>query len=433
MTQSLWSPELEATVDQVFRSTDATGATVEVLDAREAVPPGRRVVERYRVWPSASRARYVYPADAPRAARAMLAGYGRLRSRRESVARAAVALSARGPLGGDELLVTVPDDAGTDGLLSRWLQDALGVPALRLGVPVRSLDPHSKPTVQLVSPDGSTVGFTKVGATPSAQERVAQEERGYALLAPASETSRVQVPAVLHAGDWSGRRTLTTVPVPRGARLVDGRSYDASLDALPLLGAGPWATADLAGSPTGQDLAARAARLVELGAPHARHLAAAADAVLDQDGGTVLVHGALHGDWVPWNLAVEGPTWWAWDLEHARASAPLGLDAVLGLAQQHVHAGAGRSIAAAVDATRARARDVLGRLGVGGHAADTVLRVGRLEVALRAAEVYDPARGWQTGMDDAGFVALVSALAADPSRSTAPRGRPTADEETPGG
>lgn len=411
MTGSHWSPELVATVDQVFRVRSSDELIVDVVPAGTAPRREWQVVERYFAWPSASHARYLVPADAPRAARTLLTGYGHLRSARSQAVRSAVAAAARGPLRGEQLHVVQRIDAPEDARLSTWMACVLNAPETRIGIPVRSLDPHSKPTVQVVSPSGETLGFTKLGATPSARTRVADEERGYGLLA-SNTSSRVQVPTVMHAAEWYGRRTLTTTPLPLRARLIGAAAYQESFAALLALGRSSWQVASLGESPTGRELVRRSERLLSHNTPHSNDLAAAVQTVMKTDGETKLVHGVLHGDWVPWNLAVAGRDLWAWDLEHSRASAPLGLDVVLGMIQQQAHDGSRSTIAGATLSTEPAARQVLSTLGLGATAIETTLRVGRLEVALRAAELWDMTRGWQAGLDDVGFRALLEPMRA---------------------
>jgi thymidylate kinase len=126
--------------------------------------------------------------------------------------RAIVSLPAKGPL---------------DELVHQVLGESSAVFTVSLGTPGR----YRKATVQITA-GGRICGFLKVPLTAEANDRVKQEA---AVLARLSAEPRVRafLPAVLLAGEWSGRFVLLEAPLggrPGGVRL--GRAHRVFLDEL---------------------------------------------------------------------------------------------------------------------------------------------------------------------------------------------------------
>jgi hypothetical protein len=372
-----WSADLHRLVDDVLPEA------MEDLSSASA--------DRYRAVPSVAHARYLVPLGSRAAGRSAVRGYGRLRSLRQQAGRdlAQIVVGATTPASGDVLRVP---RTGTD--LASHLASVLGL-ELQLGLPVRTRNPHSKPTLQLLTQDGATHAFCKVARTPGARTRLHAEREGLLRLAR-TPTTRLRVPTVLHSGTWRGRELLVTAPLPPDARLCTPRSFPSTFPLLfELLDT---ARVDaLADSPWWQDLAQRIDALTGAGAV-VRESVARAHAVLgDSSGATALMTGPVHGDWVPWNLAVRGQEVWCWDLEHSRACAPFGHDVVLGmlLVQTHLR---GMRLHQAHAAVWPRALQSLGELGLSRASAMLAVRTSLLELVVRSAEVADDELGWQPGL-----------------------------------
>lgn len=413
MSPDGWSVALDTTVEQVFRQRDDSGEPwVDVLNATTQTPLGWETVQDYAAWPTPANARYLVPLGSLRAARACVSGYGGLRPLKQRVTRRGLGeLLSRAPrlLEAGRLKVVRRADHDADGLLlTEWIGGRIGVPDVQLGIPIRSLDPHSKPTVQLVTPAGATVGFTKLGWSRSARTRVSHEAAAYRWLSCHASGS-LRLPRVVDDGQWQGRALLTTRPLPSDARLVRNRDYDSTFHVLRSLSSSQ-RFSPLGSSPAATALASRVAALRQAGVfPLAAELETAVHRLLAHHGEVGLLHGALHGDWVPWNLALRAGELWAWDLEHWSPCAPVGLDVVLGMTQAVVYK-RGVTVAAAMALTTTQIMEQLSLLGLGSSARRAVLDLGRVEVAVRAAELFELSRGWQTGFDSGVFVAVLGAV-----------------------
>lgn len=406
-------------------TTAATAWSAELRITVEQVLPGARAGARaggdlYRVLPTARRARTVVPARDVRASAAALRGYGRLQPARRAVLRrlsAPVLARARPVPPGD--LLTVP--AGPDGLRAH-LQDLLGLADLRLAVPVRALDPHSKPTVQVLTNSGRTVGFCKVGTGP-AVERLRVEAAGLRRFA-ALGTTRVRVPELLHEGEWNSRGLVLTAPVPAQARRLRVRELAATWPALLGLQEGADSSALGESSWPGRSRA-RLERLADApGAGLAREMLSTLTELVERHGATELLMGELHGDWTPWNLAVRGNELWCWDLEHSDPAAPFGTDVVHGLVHvgQHVRR---QTFAQACRAAASDAADVLPTLGLSTRATSAVIAAGLWDVVVRACEVRgrpgSQRPDWQPGLTPDVLLAVLHS-ARQPADAPAPSG-----------
>jgi hypothetical protein len=264
-------------------------------------------------------------------------------SRSTSSARAAlalrgVALAARlgaADLVGDRVVVE-----GADAGITGHLSDRLGQPVLvsLLIGPVRATQ---KPVLQVLRPDGGTVGFAKVGLTDVSRALVRRE--GEVLTDLGGRGLRaVRVPRVLHRGTWNGAEVLvqeafrqhrgTPVdPVRLTAAMVEVARADGVL-AEPLAGTKFWqrlrerlvpsATGPAAGREPADGGPAR------LSAASAAALAAAVHRIEAALATERVPLGGWHGDWAPWNMTVAGGEVQVWDWETYAVGVPLGFDRV---------------------------------------------------------------------------------------------------------
>jgi hypothetical protein len=345
LVERLWLPEPES-----------SGWPVRVTSG--AVPAGHRVVERYAVVPSPERPRFLVPLDGRAVAAGSLTHYNGLRWARLRVPRTVLGAGFRTGLAPlllrHRLLVCVPEELPSaelgDYLLSAHLQRVLGVPRLALGVGVRPPDPNLKPTLQLFGADGAPVGYAKVGWNDATREMTRREAAAIAAVTDASAAGGVRVPRLLHHGPWRDYDLTVTAPLPlriRRYRAEDGppaMPYDGVSPDQPTP-TDPPASPD---QPTPTDppgpFAARTTKLADAGfwralRSEAAVLAADAeeprlaaligahcDELEREHGGTPLLVGRWHGDWVPWNMGRHAGDLYVFDWEHSDEEAPVGFD-----------------------------------------------------------------------------------------------------------
>ncbi|HEU5111484.1 MAG TPA: hypothetical protein VFT95_23325 [Micromonosporaceae bacterium] len=325
--------------------------TASATAGRGAPRPDR--VADYVVVPDAKRPRLLVPLTSRRVAAAAVRRYaepqGRLaRLKREAVV-AALRTGASAVLLRDRMRICGRADDTIDG----YLREALGLD-LALSIHIGPARANRKPVLQLLTPDGSTVGFAKVGTGDLTRRLVRAEAT--ALTALTQQGLRhVSVPRVLHSGQWNGHEVLvqSALPVwlPRAPlspdRLAAGMREVASAFAVRH---GP-----LDDSPYWVDLRGRLVAVADQ--PDGAALAAAAQTLVDRRGSTILRYGAWHGDWAPWNMAALADTLLVWDWERFTVGVPLGFDAVHHELQRRIEGEP--DAVAAVDRTVGLADDLL--------------------------------------------------------------------------
>ena len=281
----------------------------------------------YLVIPDARRPRLLVPVGRRAAAAAAVRRYSEPSGRLDRLKREAVAWGVR--TGAAELLLrdrvrvrpTSADDGA--GSVEDHLRAVLGNVVLSVHVgPARA---NRKPVLQVLTPDGRTVGFVKIGVNDLTRQLVRQEAEALSRLERAPLTE-VQAPRVLHTGTWKGLEVLvqSALPVWRrrvgfdAGRLVRGMREVAAIggvEAHPLASSSYWTR-----------LTARVAALRDDDTREA--LRGACRAMAEQWSHRTLRFGSWHGDWSPWNLAFLPDRLLVWDWERFASPAPVGLDAV---------------------------------------------------------------------------------------------------------
>ncbi|MFV0526049.1 MAG: hypothetical protein ACK5RL_16305 [Acidimicrobiales bacterium] len=250
--------------------------------------------------------------------------------------------------------------------LRRVLGESELVAAVTLGPPRR----NRKPVVQLIRPDGITVGFAKVGWSPLTAALVDAEATALRRMAgrlPADHT----IPAVIHHGPWRDGSVVVLTPVT---------GDDGLLGPLTAPVRRWWPIGSDAATPP---LTATIRAIAGVDAEHQRPVAALAvfdrwrrlggtdglypglslDTVLAVHGRTRLDTGWWHGDLTPWNRWRGGGSVVVWDWELAGPGRPVGVDAL----HHHfeVHRRADGDHRAALDKVVAAAPELLAGVGVG--------------------------------------------------------------------
>ena len=338
--------------------------------------PGEPIAE-YVVVPDLRRPRLLVPAGSRRVATAAVRLYAEPQSRSAKLKRHAVVTALRTGasrvLLRDRIRVTGPVGASIDGHLRAALGRDLAV-SVHIG-PARA---NRKPVLQLISPDGATFGFGKIGTGPLTRRLVRAETSALTALGYSGLT-KLTVPKVLYSGQWRGLQVLiqSALPVwlPR-APLQQHRLTAAMLD---IAGCCGWSAGRLAGSAYWAELRGRLAAVGER--PEGVALAAAVERLAARAGQISLRYGAWHGDWAPWNMANLGDALLVWDWERFATGVPVGFDAIHHDLQKRIQ---GRGDAAgAVELTVRSAGELLEPFGVSPHARELTALLYLVDLAVR--------------------------------------------------
>jgi hypothetical protein len=354
----------------------------EVLDLLYPAPcatdgSGDETIAEYVVVPDAKRPRLLVPSGSRRVSAAAVRRYAEPQSRTAKLKRDAVVAALRtgasGVLLRDRIRVTGPAVESIDG----YLREALGR-ELAVSVHIGPARANRKPVLQLISPDGETFAFGKLGAGPLTQ-RLVRDETNALIALGRSGLTRLTVPAVLHAGQWRGLQVLvqSALPVwlPR-APLTPRRLSAAMLD---IAGCCGYSTGTLAGSAYWAELRGRLAAVGDR--PEGVALAAAAELLAGRCGATTLRYGAWHGDWAPWNMANLADALLIWDWERFAQGVPVGFDAIHHELQRRIQSSG--DAAGAVEATVRMAGDLLAPFGVAPEARELTALLYLVDLAAR--------------------------------------------------
>jgi hypothetical protein len=338
--------------------------------------PGAPIAE-YLVVPDARRPRLLVPSVSRRVATAAVRRYAEPQSRGARLKRDAVVAALRTGasrlLLRDRIRVTGPAAESIDGYLRAELGRELAM-SIHIG-PARA---NRKPVLQLITPDGDTFGFGKIGTGPLTQRLVRAETNALTALGGCGLT-KLTVPRVLHAGQWRGLQVLvqSALPVwlPR-APLTPRRLAAAMLD---IAGCCGYSSGPLVGSAYWAELRGR---LVAVGGrAEGVALGAAAELIGRHAGETSLRYGAWHGDWAPWNMANVADALLVWDWERFAQGVPVGFDAIHHELQRRIQSS--DDATGAVEATMRRAGELLAPFGVAAPAAELTALLYLVDLAAR--------------------------------------------------
>lgn len=282
------------------------------------VPPGAAGTV-FAAIPRPADPKILVPVRSRRAAAATLRNYTSPSSGRGR-ARAHV-LSAVGATGilrwwPRSLVVEAANGTGLVGHIGSVLEMDL-LPGIHLGPPRA----NRKPVVHLMRKDGTVVGFAKVGVNDLTNERIVREVDALKQLARVS-LKRLIVPDVLFSGSWDGLSYVVLSPVPTWPKgRIDKTIRDQSVRELGgAFGTQEWS---LSQAPWWRQLLVALDDLSGAGATELSELARRLDEAKSE---VVLRHGAVHGDWTPWNMAQAPGGTVVWDWERFRTQVPLGWD-----------------------------------------------------------------------------------------------------------
>ncbi|MFD2079185.1 Phosphotransferase enzyme family protein [Actinopolymorpha cephalotaxi] len=394
-----------------------------------SMPRGHRVVREYALLPDRCQPRLALPVGAPRAAAELFRKYSQGLSRRERYSRAAMARLVGTRLGNravtrllpERLTISVPAGRVVESIedhLSRLLDSEVLV---TVGVgPPRA---NRKPILRVLTPDGRTRAFVKVGLSPVTTELVRGEAEALAAYWSAGPPGRlVHAPRVLHHGRWRSLELLVIEPV------LPGRARWSRPDVPTAAMAELGTRLGTSRRPLDRSLVWEGARSSPPALTDPDQAAALARVVATVErrfGSTRLTFGAWHGDWTPWNMAWDGDQVLLWDFERFAVGVPLGFDlahyrlqSVLRshgetAAAERARAGlltGGRAAGTSTRApTRASAGDAAGECAPGDDP-EAVQVAYLVELARRYALASQPVEGRPLRARTAWLIALLSEL-----------------------
>jgi hypothetical protein len=172
------------------------------------------------------------------------------------------------------------------------------------------------------------IGFAKVGWNEVTRGLVATEAE---LLARCGAAGALpfHTPALLHRGRWRDLELSVAAPLPTGVRRWHPwRALPplAATRAIAELADGGASDGPLAASAYWRRTSERLGALRDGPGSLASPAAGLAHSLERVEGTRPVRVGAWHGDWSPWNFAVDDGGFVVWDWEHAATAAPVGFD-----------------------------------------------------------------------------------------------------------
>lgn len=297
---------------------------------------------RYLARPSAAQPHLLLPLAPTTVTRAALRRHHDARTSKEKLV--GLAAETVGRLGlarfaGGEVVDLAP--FGLIQQLGEQLDEAELIPSIAIGPPRR----NRKPVIQLLRPDGSVIGFVKVGWSTLTRELVTNEAARLKNVA-GRLPSPLTAPTVLAQMATDDIDAVVTSPldVRPTMKTAPRLSDDVVLELARCRGSHRCAVANLG---TIADMRAATKPLpIDIDQLVARH------------DGVELEAGIWHGDLTPWNMATSPTEVMVWDWEFAGVDRPVGFD-LLHAAFEQVRRAAPNNESAAVEAVLEQAPTLL--------------------------------------------------------------------------
>jgi hypothetical protein len=335
--------------------------------------------------PDAKRPRLLVPAADRRAAAAAVRRYAEPGSTRLRITLGLLSAALASGLGGllmrDRVVISRTADAdaadtgeGTDtgegagkadgraDTIEHYLRGALGTD-LVLSLHVGPARANRKPVLQLLTRDGATTGFAKLGINDLTRTLVRAEHESLLEVSGAG-LRHTTVPSVLHHGRWNDLEVLVQSPLPVWERRAPTTPDRLAATLVEIAEIGGVRTEPLRASAYWARLGARLDALDQGSAAGSLRSAYERIGERTSDADT-LRFGAWHGDLTPWNMATLRDTICVWDWERFSRGVPLGFDAVHYAFQGAVVRHKRDPRAAIADCVR-RAPELLAPFGQGG-------------------------------------------------------------------
>jgi hypothetical protein len=215
---------------------------------------------------------------------------------------------------------------GIGDLIGDHLPGIFGVREIDVSISIgRELRPNLKPVLQILTRDGRTLGYAKLGwndVTRALVENEASVLRAWGASRPAS----FRVPEILHTGTWEGLDVLVVSPMPHPVvRRVRGNTPPDPRILREVASLHGTRSATLSESSFFGDLLRRVAAIESDSSPAVQQ---AAQTLRAGETSTALTLGTWHGDWAPWNMTTTSSGLHVWDWERSAKDVPVGLDAL---------------------------------------------------------------------------------------------------------
>lgn len=340
--------------------------------------------------PSAERARLLVPARHPAAAATSVRRYSDALSVPERIVRSALAVGLRVGLGPaalrDRVHVRSSPDAGEPDSLVNHVADIVACPVV-VSVGIGTVRANQKPVLQVLSHDGRSLAFVKLAVTAGQRGALATEAAALTALA-GRDLDPVEVPELLHLGDWRDLSVLVQTALPTTPLPWRGR-FRVPFAAIEALGRHrDLAPVPLGGSRWFQGLADAA---VEVDEPVRRGLyRMLVQEFAERFGDHVVGMGAWHGDFSPWNISWHRRRVSVWDWERYDDEVPLGLDVLhyaVALHDQY------QPWEVVLEAIHGQAEPLLAQVGVQAEHAEPIVAAYLLELGRRYLLVGQQATG----------------------------------------
>lgn len=226
--------------------------------------------------------------------------------------------------------VTVSGPSGSPSLVTH-IEERLNT-TVHVAIAIGPPRANRKPVLQLITSSGVPVAFVKVGVNPLTTNRVRLEASALAYLDTLSIPG-LRVPTSISLPPWRDTAFLATEPLDTWTpSRVDPEARGRALRSL--ANATEPLTTELRASRWWLGLTERLQALEDT--PEAGRLRTARHTLGLRIGDLRIPQGPAHGDWSPWNVAVQGTQVSAWDWERFLPHAPIGYDALHYAVQEEI-------------------------------------------------------------------------------------------------
>jgi hypothetical protein len=271
--------------------------------------------------------------------------------------------------------VTVADRTRSATLLGH-LEQQLGE-RLQAAIAIGPPRQNRKPIVQLLTDDGRSIAFAKVGVNDVTRDLVRRESAALQQVSSGSLPS-VVVPQVLYSGAWRDTEVMVLSALPRasGERVPPARRLGAMEEVA-------WVAGRRDAAYGACSYRARLMSELDRPGPLADRLGTVAGQLDSLAADLSVSFGAWHGDWAPWNMAAHEGRVMLWDWERFETDVPAGFDALHFELQKLIRVD-GLAPRAAVTELGRRGADLLRPFGGAADSADLVVALYLLHIGARA-------------------------------------------------
>jgi len=367
---------------------DAISALGSALGLEFTTAPAGPHSTRYGILATGSDRGLLLPTDNRRAAATGVLRISNGQSQLKKMAVVAAWLGLRtgliqrlSPRRRDPLYVDEPSSSTDDNLLAH-LGAVVGREDLSFAMSVGPPRPNRKPVIQIIEPSGATVGFAKIGWN-AVTSRLVRDEAGFLHALDPDRLNRLEIPKVLHHGEWKGLVVTILSPISFGPRALIRSVEPPAGVILEIAEMREGRQRTLLGD---SGLVSRLRdQIGRLSSPTSELATAGLNQIIERYGQLEAEVGLWHGDFGPWNVAPGRRGRFAvWDWERAGGPQLIGMD-LFHYHFQREHFRGGR-IDRSLDSASAGARDTVSSIQGGDFPMGSIASVYLLERLLRYRE-----------------------------------------------